>query len=311
MQPLIIISGPTAVGKTALSIKLAKRIGAEIISADSMQVYRGMDIGTAKISTDMMQGIPHHLIDVLDATEAFNIVWFQQMAKACVQDIVSRGKIPLVVGGSAFYIQALLYDIDFGPGSWDGGAYRAKLEALVREHDGAYLHELLMAVDPAAAAKIHENNVKRTIRALEFYKQSGGPISVHNETQRQRPSPFDFRYFVLNDDRQAIYGRIERRVDEMMERGLLDEVRGLKEAGLGCELVSMQGLGYGELLAHLDGEMTLDMAVGLIKRNSRRYAKRQLTWFRRERDVIWLDRRDYADDVAMLDAMVNAIPVTP
>lgn len=288
-RPLIILAGPTAVGKTAASIRLAKAIGAEIISADSMQVYRHMDIGSAKIRQEEMEGVPHYLIDVLEPEEEFNVVRFQQMAKAAAEEIYVKGKIPLVAGGTGFYIQALLYDIDFTENDGDT-SYRRSLEKTAEEKGGEYLHAMLREADPKAAEEIHPHNIKRMIRALEFHHQTGGKISEHNEAEREKSSPYDFAYFVLTDERSRLYERIDRRVDKMMEEGLLEEVRYLKERGVKRESTAMQGLGYKELYAYLDGECTLEEAVRIIKRDTRHFAKRQLTWFKRERDVIWADK---------------------
>ncbi len=304
-QKLIILTGPTAVGKTALSVQLAQKIHAEIISADSMQIYRHMDIGTAKIKKEEMQGVRHHLIDVLDPSEDCNVFLFSKLAKAAMKDIVSRGKIPLIVGGTGFYIQAVLYDIDFSDAEC-AGAYRQELERIAKEEGNASLHERLKEIDPVSYETIHENNVKRVIRALEYYHDNGTPISDHNMTERQKESPYDFRYFVLTDDRKKLYDRIDRRVDEMMAQGLLEEVKQLREKGYAKDLVSMQGLGYKELLDHLDGSCDLDEAVRIIKRDTRHFAKRQMTWFRRERDVIFLNKADYAyDDRLILEKMLE------
>lgn len=294
-KPLIVLAGPTAVGKTELSLKLAGRMGGEIISADSMQVYRYLDIGSAKIRREEMRKIPHHLIDVLDPEEEFNVTVFQRMAKECMEGIYQRGHIPIVTGGTGFYIQALLYDIDFAPEEEDTGI-RQSLEALAREKGAHYLHTLLERADPESAREIHENNIKRVIRALEFYRHRGFPISLHNRQQREKESPYLSCYFVLNDDRDRLYERINERVDRMLEAGLLDEVKGLRERGCCRDMVSMQGLGYKELLSFFEGELSLEEAVELIKRDSRHFAKRQLTWFRRERDVIWIDRQVFGGD---------------
>ncbi|MBS6395526.1 MAG: tRNA (adenosine(37)-N6)-dimethylallyltransferase MiaA [Clostridiales bacterium] len=291
-QPLVILTGPTAVGKTKLSIALAKAIGGEIISADSMQVYKYMDIGSAKIQRSQMQGIPHYLVDVLDPKEEFHVVRFQQMAKAAMEEIRSRGHIPILVGGTGFYIQAIVNDIDFTEN--EASPYRAELESLAQEKGPAYLHEELAKADPESAAAIHENNIKRVIRALEFYRMTGKKISEHNEEQREKGSPYNFAYFVLNDDREKLYRRIEQRIDEMLEEGLVEEVSRLKEMGCHRSMVSMQGLGYKEILAYLDGECSLPEAVEILKRDTRHFAKRQLTWFRREREVIWLNKEEYA-----------------
>ncbi len=292
---MVVLTGPTAVGKTALSIALAKEIGGEIISADSMQIYKYMDIGSAKISKEEMDGIPHHLIDALDPAEEFNVFRFQQMAKAAVWEIYERGRIPIVVGGTGFYIQALLYDIHFSEEE-DHTALRAELEKIAAEKGSAYLHEQLKKADPASAEQIHPNNQKRIIRALEFYRLNGTKISDHNRAERQKEAAYDFRYFVLNDDRKRLYQKIDERVDVMLEKGIVNEVKHLKEMGYQRELISMQGLGYKEILSYLAGECTLDEAVYLIKRDTRRFAKRQLTWFRRERDVIWVEKNDFDND---------------
>lgn len=295
-KPLIILAGPTAVGKTSLSIRLAKETGGEIISADSMQVYRHMDIGSAKITKEEMEGVPHYLVDVLEPEEEFNVVRFQQMAKEAAERIWEKGKIPLVVGGTGFYIQALLYDIDFTENDGDE-SYRRQLERKASDEEGASeLYEILKTVDPKAAQEIHPRNIKRIIRALEFYHQTGKKISEHNETQRQRESPYNYAYFVLTDERSRLYERIDRRVDLMMEQGLLDEVRYLKERGVRKDSTAMQGLGYKELYAYLEGEYPLDEAVRIIKRDTRHFAKRQLTWFKRERDVIWADKSVIGQD---------------
>lgn len=292
MQPMIILTGPTAVGKTALSIELAKRINGAIISADSMQVYKHMDIGSAKILPEEMQGIPHYMIDELEPEEEFHVVRFVEMAKKYLAEIYGAGKIPIIVGGTGFYIQALLYDIDFTDQECDE-AYRSRLETLAKEQGAQKLHEMLQTVDPASAEAIHANNIKRVIRALEFYHLTGKKISEHNERERQKASPYNFAYFVLTDDRAKLYERIDRRVDDMIEQGLVDEVRKLKEMGCHRDMVSMQGLGYKEILAYLDGELTLEEAVYIVKRETRHFAKRQLTWFKREREVIWLDKGAY------------------
>lgn len=288
-RPLVILTGPTAVGKTALSIALAKAINGEIVSADSMQVYRHMDIGSAKITAEEMAGVPHHLIDVLEPTEAFNVVIFQKLAKEAIEEIYDRGRIPILVGGTGFYIQAVLYDIDFTENDEDT-ALRKELEALAENEGAEALYDRLKAVDPASCENIHAHNVKRVIRALEFYEKTGQPISAHNEAQRQNVSPYRFAYFVLNDKREEIYSRINRRVEQMVKAGLVEEVRRLKEMGCTKDMVSMQGLGYKEILRYLAGELTLEEAVTLIQRDTRHFAKRQLTWFRREKEVIWVEK---------------------
>lgn len=302
-KPLVILTGPTAVGKTALSIKLASEIGGEIISADSMQVYRQMNIGSAKIKPEEMGGIPHHMIDILEPEEEFNVCLFEKLALEAMEQIYERGHIPVVVGGTGFYIQALLYQIDFTEEETDT-AYRDKLWQLGEEKGNHYLHELLRKVDPESAEEIHENNRKRVIRALEFYENCGKPISTHNKEQRQKTSAYNFCYFVLTDDRKKLYERIESRVDQMLSKGLVDEVRILKERGCNASMVSMQGLGYKEILEYLDGRCSLLEAVEKIKKETRHFAKRQLTWFRREKDVIWLDKQAFAYDE---DAVLSCI----
>ena len=306
-RPLIILTGPTAVGKTKASIGLAKALNGEIISADSMQVYKYMDIGSAKIRPKEMQGITHYLIDELEPDEEFHVVKFQQMAKEAMEAIYAKGKIPIVVGGTGFYIQALLYDIDFTESNEDN-AYRQELEQLADEQGAEYLHDMLRKVDPVSADTIHANNVKRVIRALEFYHQTGEKISEHNEQERAKESPYDFCYFVLNDHREKLYERINLRIDQMLEEGLVDEVKALKDKGYTRDMVSMQGLGYKEILDYLNNECTLEEAIYILKRDTRHFAKRQLTWFRRERDVIWIEKPSYDyDEDKILEAMLNSI----
>ena len=304
-RPLIVLTGPTAVGKTSLSISLAKAVNGEIISADSMQVYKKMDIGSAKIRPEEMQGVKHYLVDVLEPEEEFHIVKFQQMAKEAMEEIYEKGKIPILVGGTGFYIQAVTRDIDFTEAQQEN-TYRAELENLVKEKGAAYLHNMLRKVDPKSAEDIHANNVKRVIRALEYYRQTGQKMSEHNEEERRKESPYEFVYFVLNAPREQLYARIDRRVDQMIEEGLVDEVKHLKELGCTKEMVSMQGLGYKEILAYLDGECDLDTAVYTIKRDTRHFAKRQLTWFRRERQVTWIQKEVYDyDEDRILKAMLS------
>jgi len=292
---LVILTGPTAVGKTKLSIELAKRIGGEIISADSMQVYKYMDIGSAKIMPNEMEGVPHHLIDVLEPTEDFDVYRFQQMAKEKMKEIYERGHIPVIVGGTGFYIQALLYDIDFTHSEEDT-KLRSELEKIAMEEGVHKVHEMLREVDPQAAEEIHENNVKRVIRAIEYYRQTGEKISEHNKEQREKDSPYNFCYFVLNDNRKKLYERIDQRVDLMLEAGLVAEIEKLLDMGCKRESTAMQGLGYKEMIDYLQGEHDLERAVYLIKRDTRHFAKRQLTWFKREKDVVWVQRDEIGQD---------------
>lgn len=306
-RPLIILAGPTAVGKTDLSVRLAKKIRGSVISADSMQVYRYMNIGSAKIMPEEMQGIPHYLIDELMPEEEFNVVVFQRLAKQYLEEIYQSGRIPILAGGTGFYIQSVLYDIDFSEENSDS-SLRRELENLAETKGNLFLHQKLREADPASADAIHPNNVKRVIRALEFYEQNGRPISEHNEKERQKESPYNFAYFVLNDERAYLYQRIDRRVDLMLEQGLVEEVAHLKEMGYHKGMVSMQGLGYKEILSYLDGEITLEEAIYILKRDTRHFAKRQLTWFRREDDVIWLNKNefDYQED-QILDQMISEL----
>lgn len=304
-KPLIVLTGPTAAGKTSLSISLAKAVNGEIISADSMQVYRGMDIGSAKIRQEEMQGIPHYLIDVLDPKEEFHIVKFQEMAKKAMEIIYAKGKIPVLVGGTGFYIQAVTRDINFTEARQEED-YRKYLEELAAEKGSRYLHNMLKEKDPRSAETIHEHNVKRVIRALEFYHQNGTPISAHNQEQRKQESPYNLAYFVLNVPRELLYKRIDKRVDEMMKNGLLEEVKTLKQNGCSRGMVSMQGLGYKEILACLEGECSLEEAVRILKRDTRHFAKRQLTWFRRKPDVIWVNKDEFQyNETEILNYMLS------
>ena len=294
-RSMVILTGPTAVGKTELSINLAKMINGAIISADSMQIYKYMDIGSAKIMPHEMQGIKHYLIDELMPEEEFNIYRFKQMAMEALDEIYASGQIPIVVGGTGFYIQGLVYDIDFTKQDADDD-YRKQLEEFANINGAHALHEKLKDIDSVSYETIHENNVKRVIRALEYYKQTNEPISKHNEEEKKKESPYNFAYFVLNDVRENLYSRIDKRVDIMMDAGLIDEIKALKKRGCTRDMVSMQGIGYKEMLKYLDADYTLEEAVEKVKQESRRFAKRQLTWFRREKDVIWIDKDKYEYD---------------
>ncbi len=305
-KPLIILTGPTAAGKTKLSIGLAKKIGGEIISADSMQVYKKMDIGTAKIRPEEMDGVTHYLIDVLDPFEEFNVVYFVEKAKEAMEKIYAAGHIPIIVGGTGFYIQALLYDIDFSQHE-EKESYRKELEQLAREKGKEYLYEILKKVDPEYAQIVHFNNVKKVIRALEYHKETGGKLSEHNKEQHQKESPYNFAYFVLYHDREILYERINKRVDIMMEDGLLSEVKGLIKQGYTKNLVSMQGLGYKEFFDYFDGTISLEDTVDKIKKDTRHFAKRQLTWFRREKEVIWINKKEYEQEEALLTSVLDKI----
>ena len=279
-EPLIVIAGPTASGKSALGVALAKAIDGEIISADSMQVYRHMNIGSAKVTEEEMDGIPHHLIDILDPTEDFNILLFQKYALSAIEEIRSRGRIPIMVGGTGFYIQSVTRKIDFTEAEEDT-QIRERLEKLAEEQGNVFLHEMLKKVDPASAESIHPNNVKRVIRALEFYEQNGSPISAHN-----------------TEEKEELYRRIDLRVDLMLKEGLVSEVEVLRAMGCRRGMTSMQGLGYKEILDYLCGDMDYDESVRILKRDTRHFAKRQLTWFRREPETIWVNKEqfDYNDE---------------
>ena len=300
---LIIIAGPTAVGKTDISVKVAKKLGGEIISADSMQVYRDMNIGTAKVTKEEMQGIPHHLIDVLDPSDNFNVSIFKNLSDEAITSVLCRNKVPVMVGGTGFYIQAVLYGIDFSEGETDEGYSESLYKMVSDEGDKAEerLYEKLKEVDPSSAEIIHRNNIKRVIRALEYYHCTGKTISEKNDEEKNKEEIFDSYFFVITDDRQTLYDRIDKRVDKMMENGLLDEVNNLYKRGISQESTSMHGIGYSQLIPVIKGEDTLEHAVEIIKRDSRRYAKRQLTWFKREKNVIWIDRQNYSDNDEIAD----------
>lgn len=304
-KPLIILTGPTAVGKTKLSIALAKAVNGEIISADSMQVYQYMDIGSAKIKKEEMQGVPHYLIDVLKPEEEFHVVRFQEMAKQAMEEIYAKGKIPILTGGTGFYIQAVVKDIDFSENT-EKSEVRSRLEQLAKDKGSEYLHQKLLEVDPDSAQKIHANNVKRVIRALEYYELTGEKISLHNEREAVKESPYCYAYFVLNDLREKLYQRIDARVDEMLKEGLVQEVEKLSRMGYTRNMVSMQGLGYKEILAYLEGECSLEEAVYILKRDTRHFAKRQITWFKREPDVIWVNKPEFGyEDEKILNYMLE------
>ena len=300
--PLQIVAGPTAAGKSDSAVELALRMNGEVISADSMQVYRGMDIGSAKVTVEEMRGVPHHLIDCADPSENWNVVRFQKEARRAVQDIASRGRLPILCGGTGFYIQALLYDIDFTQMD-ENTPLRDRLSALAAEKGPEAVHALLLEKDPASAAAIHPNNLKRVIRAIEFMEESGGSIAAHNLQQRERESAYRSVFFVLTMDRARLYERIDRRVDIMMERGLVEEVARLRAMEIQRDSTSMQGIGYKQVYGYLDGEYDLEEAVRLIKRDTRHFAKRQLTWFKREKDVIWTDLDRFENRQQMWDHM--------
>ena len=301
-KPLIVIGGPTACGKTGFSIKLAKEIGGEIISADSMQVYRYMDIGTAKVTPEEADGVPHYLIDEFDPDEEYNVMLFQQKAKAYMEQIWAKGKVPILVGGTGFYINALLYDNDFTETENDT-SYREECYKLAQEQGPEVLFERLKEVDPEYAEIMHANNVKRVTRALEYHYLTGQKFSEHNAEQKEKETPYDAAVIILNMDREKLYERIELRIDIMMEQGLLEEVKGLLDRGYTPDLVSMQGIGYKEFIPYFNGECTLEEAVTQLKTNTRRFAKRQLTWFRRQIEGLWVDLSKSTGEEAMADVL--------
>lgn len=304
-QKVLVIGGPTAVGKTALSIELAKKLNGEIISADSMQIYKYMDIGSAKITKEEMDGVPHHLIDVVTPDNKFTVADFKTFGEKAIEDILSRGKLPIIAGGTGLYINALTCNMNFTEGDKDE-AYREELEALAERFGNEVLHNMLKEVDEVSASEIHMNNRKRVIRALEVYKLTGKPFSSYNLGEDMYESKYDVFYYVLNMDREKLYERINRRVDIMMAKGLLDECIKLKEMGYNSSMQSMQGIGYKEILYYLEGALTLEKAIDMIKQGSRNYAKRQLTWFRKDKRVIFLDK-DQMTEEEIFNKIVNDI----
>ncbi len=306
-KKLIVVAGPTASGKTAVSVALAKKIQGEIISADSMQVYKYMDIGSAKITKEQMEGVAHHLIDVLEPDEDFSVHRFQMMAKKAMDSIYAKQATPIIAGGTGFYIQSVVNDIDFS--QTDEQAHvRRQVEEYFEKYGGDGLHTWLEKVDAQSASKIHPNNVKRVCRALEYYLLTGEKMSAHNAKQQAKSSPYDVTFIVLTMDRGLLYERINQRVDQMIEQGLVDEVKCLREKGYTKEMTSMQGLGYKEIFDYLEGRITLEEAIYIIKRDTRRFAKRQLTWFRREKNVQWIHVDQFAFDVeAIAEAIMKLI----
>ncbi|GLX68143.1 tRNA (adenosine(37)-N6)-dimethylallyltransferase MiaA [Paenibacillus glycanilyticus] len=286
-QPLLVLLGPTAVGKTQLSLDLAKAWNAEIISGDSMQIYKGMDIGTAKLPLAERQGIVHHLIDICQPEEAYSVADFQQHCKTEIADIAARGKLPFIVGGTGLYIESVCYSFEFAENGSDQ-AFRDEQQQFADEHGAEALHAKLALVDPRSADRLHPNDVRRIIRALEIYHLSGEMMSAQLERQKKE-SPYELCLLGLTMDRGVLYSRIEQRIDIMLEDGLVEEVKGLLARGIPADAVAMQGLGYKEIMMYLRGECTLEAAVTLLKRDTRHYAKRQLSWFRRMKDIEWID----------------------
>ena len=304
MKDLIVLTGPTAVGKTSLSIALAKAVGGEIISADSMQVYKYMNIGTAKITEEEKCGIPHFLIDELEPDEEFNVIIFKNKVMGYIKDIKSRGKVPIIVGGTGFYIQSVIYDINFNEYG-DDSKVRKKYEAMAETLGKSELHKKLALVDREYADSVSENNVKKVVRALTFFEMTGEKLSEHNKRERERRSPFDFAYFVLTMDRKKLYERIDKRVDLMFDMGLVDEVKALMAKGYDKSLVSMQGIGYKEVIDYLNGRTSLEECIDIIKRDTRHFAKRQLTWFKREKVVTYIDKDEFGTEDKCLKEMLR------
>ena len=302
MKDLIVLTGPTAVGKTSLSIALAKAVGGEIISADSMQVYKYMNIGTAKITEEEKCGIPHFLIDEFEPDEEFNVTIFKNKVMGYIKDIKSRGKVPIIVGGTGFYIQSVIYDINFNEYG-DDSEVRKKYELMAETIGKSELHKKLALVDREYADSVSENNVKKVVRALTFFEMTGEKLSEHNK--RERSSPFDFAYFVLTMDRKKLYERIDKRVDLMFDMGLVEEVKALMAKGYDKSLVSMQGIGYKEVIDYLNGETSLEECINIIKRDTRHFAKRQLTWFKREKVVTYIDKDEFVSEDKCLKEMLR------
>ena len=304
MKDLIVLTGPTAVGKTSLSISLAKAVDGEIISADSMQVYKYMNIGTAKITEEEKCGIPHFLIDELEPDEEFNVTIFKNKVMGYIEDIKSRGKVPIIVGGTGFYIQSVIYDINFNEYGDDSNV-RKKYEAMAETLGKSELHKKLALVDREYADSVSYNNVKKVVRALTFFEMTGEKLSEHNKRERERSSPFDFAYFVLTMDRKKLYERIDKRVDLMFDMGLVEEVKALMAKGYDKSLVSMQGIGYKEVIDYLSGKTGLEECIDIIKRDTRHFAKRQLTWFKREKVVTYIDKDEFDTEDKCLKEMLR------
>ncbi len=291
-KPLILIAGPTASGKTKTSVRLAKAIDGEIISADSMQIYKGMDIGTAKVKPEEMDGVPHYMIDEWDPDFPCSVATFKERVNHYIEIIYAKGKTPILVGGTGFYINAILFDTQFEETD-PNTAYRDSLTEFARIHGAEALHEKLQEVDSVSALAIHPNNVKRVIRALEYYHETGEPISSHNAKEREKreenESPYEYTFFALTMERSLLYTRINQRIDEMMAEGLLEEVRRIYEAGYSEDLPALKAIGYKEFSPYFKGEMSLEFCIEKLKQNTRNYAKRQLTWFKHQASPIMLE----------------------
>lgn len=302
-RTIVVIAGPTAVGKTAISIEIAERIVGQIVSCDSMQLYRYMDIGSAKPSPSQLMRVPHHLIGVVDPKESFSVVQYQQLAKEAINQIFQSEQTPVVTGGTGLYLNSLLYDMDFGANPGDL-IFRTRLFDIAAKQGNAALHQQLLSVDPDAAQRIHPNNVKRVVRALEAVHMNGKGLADFSSV-KEKTKDYDVILIGLSRDRQTLYRRIDERVDQLMETGLLDEVRWLKDSGFTSADISMKGIGYKELLDHLSGAYELAYAVDLIKKNTRHYAKRQMTWFKRYEEMQWFDITGESSDEETVEKIIS------
>ena len=303
---IVAVAGPTAAGKTEFAIEIAKAVDGEVVSCDSMQLYKFMDIGSAKPTPEQMAEVPHHLVDMIDPREEFSAARYQKLAKAAIEDISARGKVPVVCGGTGLYLESLVYDLDFAAEPGEPGS-RGQYYRIAEEQGPDALYALLEEKSPESAARIHPNNIKRVVRALEAF-DSGKPVEDIN-TAPEKTKDYDVILIGITRDREELYDRINRRVDVLMEMGLLDEVKMLTEMGLGYDDISMKGIGYKELIGYLDGEYDLDEAVRLIKRNTRRFAKRQMTWFKRYDDMKWFNVSEYESDKECLEDMLRWLAI--
>ncbi len=303
-KKLLILAGPTAVGKTAISVELAKTLDGEIISSDSMQIYRLMDIGSAKVTKEEMDGIKHHLIDIVDPTDEFSVSEFHDKAKETIEQISSRGKLPIVAGGTGLYINSLIFNYSFGETN-KNEEYREYLNSLAEEKGKEYIHELLKDIDPLSYEKLYPNDLKRVVRALEVHNVTGRTIHELNAESDIYDIPYDVNYYVLTMDREKLYERINKRVDLMVNEGLIDEVKRLRDMGLTKDMQSMKGIGYKEILMYLNEEISYEEAIYLIKKGSRNYAKRQLTWFRKDPRVKWIDKDNFSNDHEVAEFIIS------
>ncbi|OFI07758.1 tRNA dimethylallyltransferase [Clostridium acetireducens DSM 10703] len=306
MKELLIIAGPTAVGKTDISIKLAKKLNGEIISADSMQIYKYMNIGSAKITNEEMNGIKHHLIDVVEPKENFNVSMYKDLSEKAIDNIISKNKIPILTGGTGLYINSLICNYNFTEAEQDE-KYRDYLQNLAKVKGKEYVHSLLKDVDVESYNRLYPNDLKRVIRALEVYKLTGKTISEYNKENDIYDIPYKIYYFILNMERSKLYERINKRVDIMLEKGLIEEVKKLKNMGCTADMQSMKGIGYKEILNYLDGDINLDRAIYLIKKGSRNYAKRQLTWFRKDKRAIWINKDNFENDNCIVEEIIKKV----